>query len=78
MVYEVARAVKAPIIGVGGITSVSDVLEFLMAGASAVQVGTWNFVDPAACPRLADDLRDWMQKRSVFRVNDIINSLDVT
>jgi dihydroorotate dehydrogenase (NAD+) catalytic subunit len=78
MVYEVARALQAPIIGVGGVSTVSDVLEFLIAGASAVQVGTWNFVDPAVCPRLAEELCEWMQERSVFRLNDIINSLKTT
>lgn len=78
MVYEVAHALQAPIIGVGGVSTVSDVLEFLIAGASAVQVGTWNFVDPAIGPRLADDLRDWMQARSISRIDEIINSRETT
>jgi dihydroorotate dehydrogenase (NAD+) catalytic subunit len=55
-VWQVARAVKIPIIGVGGITSLDDVMEFLVCGASAVQVGTANFYDPSIAPRLVDEL----------------------
>lgn len=56
MVYQVANAVDIPIIGVGGIKSAEDVLEFLYAGASAVEVGMYNFVDPYICPKIIDDL----------------------
>ena len=56
MIHEVYQTVKIPIIGMGGITSAQDVLEFLYAGASAVAVGTQNFVDPYACPRIIEDL----------------------
>ncbi len=62
MVYEVAKAVKIPIIGVGGIQKAEDVLEFLNAGASAVQVGAENFVNPYICPELIDDLPKVLQK----------------
>lgn len=56
MVYQCARAVNIPIIGCGGISSARDVLEFLLAGASAVEVGAANFVDPWICPKIIDDL----------------------
>jgi dihydroorotate dehydrogenase (NAD+) catalytic subunit len=56
MVWEVTRAVKVPVVGVGGIASADDALEFLVTGASAVQVGTMNFLDPACMPRMVDDL----------------------
>ena len=55
MVYQVAQAVNIPIIGVGGITSAEDVLEFLNAGASAVEVGAQNFVDPYVCPKIIEE-----------------------
>jgi dihydroorotate dehydrogenase (NAD+) catalytic subunit len=58
MVYEIARAVRLPILGVGGVQSAEDVLEFVCAGASAVQVGTAMFTDPALMTRIVDDLRD--------------------
>lgn len=57
MVHEIRQAVRIPIVGVGGIASATDVLEFLVTGASAVQVGTWQFVDPAAMPRLLEELQ---------------------
>ncbi|MET1014651.1 MAG: dihydroorotate dehydrogenase [Paenisporosarcina sp.] len=63
MVYEVAKQVSIPIIGMGGITSVDDVIDFMSAGASAVAVGTANFVDPFVCPTLIDQLSeklDWL------------------
>src|SRR2546427_11373241 len=62
MVYECRRAVRIPIVGMGGITNARDALEFIIAGASAVQVGTWNFVDPFIWPKLLDGLRAYMQR----------------
>lgn len=56
MVYEVYKAVDIPIIGMGGVTNVQDVIDFMSAGASAVAVGTMNFVDPFICPKLIDEL----------------------
>ena len=65
MVYECRQAVKLPIIGMGGIATASDVLEFLIAGATAVQVGTANFVDPLLWPKLLDGLQDYMQRHGL-------------
>jgi len=77
-VYRIARRVRIPVIGVGGIMSAEDALEFLMAGASAVQVGTANFVDPRTGATVADDLRDWLVKKGIQTVHDVIGSLSTT
>jgi dihydroorotate dehydrogenase (NAD+) catalytic subunit len=55
-VYQISKAVRTPIIGIGGIATIDDVMEFVVAGASAVQIGTANFYDPSATMRLLDDL----------------------
>nr|MBA2518188.1 dihydroorotate dehydrogenase [Chloroflexia bacterium] len=70
MVYQVAAAVTIPVVGMGGIMSVEDMLEFLFAGASAVQVGTAIFVDPSIPIRLIDGLAAWMEANGVASVND--------
>ncbi|MBI3580462.1 MAG: dihydroorotate dehydrogenase [Nitrospinae bacterium] len=75
MVYECATTVKIPIIGLGGITTVEDALEFLIAGATAVQVGTMNFVEPSICERLADELSKWCDAEGIADVNDLVGSL---
>ena len=62
MVYQCAQAVDIPIIGVGGISSAEDVLEFLYAGASAVEVGAANFVDPYICPKIINELGSVLEK----------------
>ncbi|MDE6225263.1 MAG: dihydroorotate dehydrogenase, partial [Muribaculaceae bacterium] len=59
MVWQVAKAVKIPVIGLGGITSGRDALEFIMAGATAIQVGTYNFVDPAVTAKIVDEIDDY-------------------
>src|SRR5206468_12447978 len=71
MVYECRRAVKIPIVGMGGIASARDVLEFLIAGASAVQVGTANFVDPFIWGKLLTGLTDYMERHGVARIGDL-------
>jgi dihydroorotate dehydrogenase (NAD+) catalytic subunit len=76
MVYECRRAVKIPIIGMGGIAASDDVLEFMIAGANAVQVGTINFVDPFIWARLKDGIRAYMQKHAIARLQDIVGTLD--
>lgn len=75
MVYEAAHAVDIPIIGMGGITSGTDALEFMLAGASAVQVGTANFTDANAMPRIIREMNDWLDSRKIKDVNEIINTL---
>lgn len=77
MVYECRKAVKIPIIGMGGITSISDALEFVIAGADAVQVGTANFVDPFIWGKLIDGLRDYMTRHDVAHFTDLIGTLDI-
>lgn len=77
MVYECARLVRIPVVGMGGITNARDALEFILAGASAVQVGTANFVDPFIWPKLVDGLVDYMRRHGVARVSDLVGALDV-
>ncbi len=64
MVWEVARNIKAPVIGMGGIMDTEDAVEFLLAGAKAVQVGTANFVDPGVCEKIIKGIEKWTKKRS--------------
>jgi dihydroorotate dehydrogenase (NAD+) catalytic subunit len=78
MVYECRQAVKIPIIGMGGIADARDVLEFMIAGATAVQVGTANFVDPLIWPKLADGLRDYMQRHQIDRIASLVGTLDTS
>jgi dihydroorotate dehydrogenase (NAD+) catalytic subunit len=78
MVYECRRAVKIPIVGMGGIASATDVLEFLIAGATAVQVGTANFVDPFIWTKLLDGLRDYLQRHAIAHVGDLTGTIDTT
>lgn len=75
MVYEAAHAVKIPVIGMGGITCGKDVIEFMMAGASAVQVGTANFTDAGAMPRIIAETGRWLDERKIASVNQIINTV---
>ena len=77
MVYECHQAVSIPIIGMGGITTANDVLEFMIAGASAVQVGTANFVDPYIWKKLMVGLNDYLEKYEIKRLRDIIGTLEV-
>lgn len=78
MVYECRQAVKIPIIGMGGIAHADDVLEFMIAGADAVQVGTANFVDPFIWNRLLEGLRDYMTRHKMLRLSEITGTLDTT
>jgi len=77
MVYECRQVVKIPILGMGGIADARDALEFMIAGASAVQVGTANFVDPFIWPKLLDGMRDYLQRHSLARISDLIGTVDV-
>jgi dihydroorotate dehydrogenase (NAD+) catalytic subunit len=78
MVYECRQAVRLPIIGMGGIATADDVLEFMIAGAAAVQVGTANFVDPFLWKPLLQGLRDYMARHGVSRLADLTGSIDTT
>jgi dihydroorotate dehydrogenase (NAD+) catalytic subunit len=76
MVYQAARAVKIPIIGLGGISTTEDALEFFIAGARAVQVGTANFYDPGASVRIVQGLRNYCQRKRLH-LSAIIGSLKI-
>ena len=77
MTYEVAQAVKIPVVGMGGITCAEDAIEFLMAGATAVQVGTANFTDPYACLKIANGLNEWCDKHGVEKVSELTGTLQL-
>ena len=71
MVYETARVVKIPIIGIGGISNSDDAIEFLMAGAKAVQIGTANYVDPKVTVKVVDGIRDWCRQNQISKLADL-------
>jgi dihydroorotate dehydrogenase (NAD+) catalytic subunit len=75
MTYEAAHAVSVPIVGMGGITCAEDALEFIMAGATAVQVGTANFTDTMAMPKIIQGLNDWCDRHGVEKIADLCNTL---
>jgi dihydroorotate dehydrogenase (NAD+) catalytic subunit len=77
MVYQVAQAVKVPVIGLGGIASGEDIAEFLICGASAIQVGTATFWDPQSPQRLVGELSDWLAKEGVSCARDLIGTLEL-
>ncbi len=77
MVYEASQAVQIPVIGMGGITCAEDAIEFLMAGATAVQVGTANFTDPYAMPKIVKGLNEWCDKRGVKNVSELTGVLQL-
>lgn len=72
MVWQVAKAVKIPVIGLGGITTAADALEFLMAGATAVQIGTANFLDPTVTIKVIDGLQEYLDRHNIKDINEII------
>ena len=78
MVYECSQAVTIPIIGMGGIMTARDVLEFIIAGATAVQVGTANFVNPNLWPKLLADLEEYLSRHNIERVQDLVGTLELT
>ena len=75
MVYQVSRAVKLPVIGMGGIVCADDAIEFLLAGASAVAVGTASFINPCATSEIVDGIQDYMLRYGVRRVTDLIGAV---
>ena len=77
MVWQTAQAVKVPIIGMGGIASATDAVEFLLAGASAVEVGTYNFVDPSATTQIVDGIEDYMHRHGFTDIQDLIGALQI-
>ena len=77
MVWQTAQAVKVPIIGMGGIASATDAIEFLLAGASAVEVGTYNFVDPSVTIQIVDGIEDYMHRHGFTDIQDLIGALQI-
>ena len=77
MVWQTAQAVKVPIIGMGGIASATDAIEFLLAGASAVEVGTYNFVDPSVTTQIVDGIEDYMHRHGFTDIQDLIGALRI-
>ena len=77
MVWEAARAVSIPVIGMGGIATAEDVVEFLLAGATAVQIGTASYADPRAVERIARDLRGWCLRNDVEKITDLIGAIKI-
>ena len=77
MVWQTAQAVKVPIIGMGGIASATDAIEFLLAGASAVEVGTYNFVDPSVTTQIVNGIEDYMHRHGFTDIQDLIGALQI-
>ena len=76
MVWQTAKAVKIPVIGLGGICSATDAIEFLLAGASAIQIGTANFIDPSISEKVIDGIADYLQRHNFNSVQEIIGALE--
>ncbi len=77
MVYDAAHAVNIPVIGMGGISTAADVAEFMLAGATAVQIGTASYWDPRATEKIVDELKSWCEARDITRLTDLIGGLIV-
>jgi dihydroorotate dehydrogenase (NAD+) catalytic subunit len=75
MVYQVAHAVDIPVVGMGGVSSAEDVIEMMLAGATAVQVGAANLIDPFACKRIIEDLPAVMDKYGINSLEEIIKGV---
>ncbi len=76
MVWQVAKAVKIPVVGLGGICMAEDAIEFLMAGASAIEIGTANFLDPAVTIKVRDGINDWLDRHGCSSVSEIIGAIE--
>jgi dihydroorotate dehydrogenase (NAD+) catalytic subunit len=77
MVWQASRAVRIPVCGIGGISSAEDALKFLLCGATAVQVGTANYLDPTAAGEVADGIERWCAREGVARVRDLVGALEL-
>ena len=75
MVWQVARAVKIPVVGLGGIMTAQDAIEFLMAGATAIEIGTANFLDPAVTIKVRDGIKEWLDKHGCHSVSEIVGCI---
>jgi dihydroorotate dehydrogenase (NAD+) catalytic subunit len=77
MVYDAAHAVKIPVIGMGGISTAEDVIEFMLAGATAVQIGTASYWDPCATEKIVDGVEEWCRERHLTRIADLIGGMQL-
>jgi len=77
MVWQVFNAVKIPIVGMGGIMNATDAIEFLLAGSTAIQIGTANFIDPQVCTKVIEGITDYCKENGVSDVNDLIGAMEV-
>lgn len=77
MVWQVAKSVKIPVIGLGGIMNARDAIEFMLAGATAIQIGTANFIDPTITLKVIDGINDYLERHRFNSVNDIIGALEI-
>jgi dihydroorotate dehydrogenase (NAD+) catalytic subunit len=78
MVWECFHAVKIPIIGMGGIADAADVVEFMLAGSTAVQIGTANFADPFVWNKVLEGLEDYGRRHGIMRIADLVGNVDTT
>ena len=76
MVYQVAKAVKIPVVGLGGIMTAEDAVEFMMCGATAIEIGTANFIDPSVTIKVRDGLSDWLDRHGCQSVQEIIGAIE--
>lgn len=76
MVHQVAKAVKIPVVGLGGIMTAEDAIEFMMAGATAIEIGTANFIDPAVTVKVRDGINDWLDRHGCTSIQEIIGALE--
>ena len=76
MVWQVAKAVKIPVIGLGGIMNAADAIEFMMAGATAIEIGTANFIDPTVTMQVIDGMNEWLDAHGVKDIHEIIGVVD--
>lgn len=77
MVYEVSNSVKVPVIGMGGIANSDDAIEFMLAGANAVMVGTYNFVEPTGCVEIVEGIKGYMKRYNISDVNELVGKLEL-
>lgn len=77
MVWQVAKSVKIPVIGLGGIMNAKDAIEFFLAGASAVEIGTANFIDPAVCVKIVEGINEYLDRHHFSCIQDIVGALEI-
>ena len=75
MVWQVSKAVKIPVIGLGGISSATDAIEFMLAGASAIEIGTANFIDPTITVKVAQGIVEYCERHGFKNVNDLTGAM---